>query len=181
FRPNVPAHKFLPLNESCPLPEPEAGSVVLVCGAQPYAALQAAGLAPKNRSLTAMREAPIPRNGGWYMTTFDPGVTLSEPEKGEIIDWDVRLAHRLVTTGSLKPNVGDYVWVSSYVQLIADIEAEYEKTGKPVKVSFDSETMGLYPWYPEKDFVCVSFTHRKGCSQMLYLGPQQGATPLDLS
>ena len=29
FRPNVPPHKFIALNDSCPLPQPEAGSVVL--------------------------------------------------------------------------------------------------------------------------------------------------------
>ena len=42
-----------------------------------------------------------------------------------------------------------------------------------MKVSFDTETMGLYPWYPEKDFVACSFTHRPGRSEMLYLGRKQ--------
>ena len=35
FRPNVPPHKFIALNDSCPLPQPEAGSVVLACGTGP--------------------------------------------------------------------------------------------------------------------------------------------------
>ena len=25
--------------------------------------------------------------------------------------------------------------------------------------------MGLYPWYPDKDFVCCSFTHRQGSAR----------------
>ena len=172
FRPNIPPHQFKTHQAESPPPKPEAGSVVLVCGVQCYAELQRIGLAPKNRTVSSMRETPIPCNGGWYLMTFDPSAIDAEPEKREIIDWDVRLAHRLMTTGTLKPKVGNYVWVADYVQLIAEIEAEYEKTGKPVKVSFDSETMGLYPWYKEKDFVCLSFTHKPGVSQLLYLGPQ---------
>ena len=178
FRPNIPPHQFKTHQAESPPPKPEAGSVVLVCGVQCYAELQRIGLAPKNRTVSSMRETPIPCNGGWYLMTFDPSAIDAEPEKREIIDWDVRLAHRLMTTGTLKPKVGNYVWVADYVQLIAEIEAEYEKTGKPVKVSFDSETMGLYPWYKEKDFVCLSFTHRPGVSQLLYLGPQ--AAPIEL-
>ena len=118
FRPNIPPHQFKTWTEGCPPPEPDAGSIVLVCGAKPYSSLQAAGLAPKNRTLNSVRETPIARNGGWYLMTFDPAIIGTEPDKREIIDWDVRLAHRLLTTGTLKPKVGDYVWVSDYVQLI---------------------------------------------------------------
>ena len=64
------------------------------------------------------------------MVTFDPGVIQSQPEKREILDWDVRLAHRLLTTGSLEPKIGDYRWVSSFAPLIAEIEEMYEKTGQ---------------------------------------------------
>ncbi len=144
--------------------------LVLVCGTKPLLALQQAGYAPKNRTVASLREKPIARNGGHYLVTYDPAVILSEPAKREIIDWDVRLAHRLLTTGTLEPTVGHYEWVGGYAQLIADVKAEYAKTGKPVKVSFDSETMGLYPWYPNKDFVCCSFSHRIGYSALLYLG-----------
>src|SRR5271166_1679412 len=135
FRPNIPAHQFKLWTEGCPPPEPEAGSIVLVCGVKPYGSLQAAGYAPKNRTVTSMRETPIPRNGGWYIVTFDPAIISSE--------------------------------------------AEYAKTGVPVKVSMDTETMGLYPWYDGKDFVSISFTHRPGRSEMLYFGPQSGAVALD--
>jgi DNA polymerase I-like protein with 3'-5' exonuclease and polymerase domains len=179
FRPNIPTHRFVPRKEGVALPKPEPGEVVIVCGPWCFLDVQLAGLAPKNRSLNSMRERAIACNGGWYLLTFDPSVLQTEPEKREIIDWDVRLAHRLMTTGDLKPKVGDYVWVASYAQLIADIEAEFEKTGKPVKVSFDTETMGLYPWYPKKDFVCLQVTHRKGRSELIYLG-QSRAHPIEL-
>ena len=143
--------------------------------------LRAAGLVHKSRTLDSLREKPVKRGQGWIMLTFDPGVIQSQPEKREIIDWDVRLAHRLMTTGTLEPQVGDYQWVSSYASMILEIEAMYVKTGKPVKVAFDTETMGLYPWYPDKDFVCCSFTHKPGCSQLLYLGPQSAPIALDPS
>lgn len=182
FRPDVPPHRFVTCVAGGPLPEPVAGEVMLMCGAEPFLQLQAAGLAPKNRTITSMREKPIQaKAGGWYLITFDPGILGTQPDKREILDWDVRVAHRLMTTGSMKPNVGDYVWVASYVQLIAEIEAEFEKTGRPVKVAMDTETMGLYPWYADKDIVSISFTARKGRSEMLYFGPQPGATPLDHS
>ena len=173
FRPNVPPHKFLSWQEGAPPPEPQTGDVILACGGKPLSTLQQAGLAPKNRKVASLRETPIARNGGNYLVTYDPAIILSEPEKREIIDWDVRLAHRLMTTGTMNPTVGQYDWVSDYVQLISEIKAEYAQTGKPVKVAFDTETMGLHPWYPDKDFVCISFTHKPGYSALLYLGQKQ--------
>jgi hypothetical protein len=47
-----------------------------------------------------------------------------------------------------------------------------------VKVAFDTETKGLYPWYENKDFVSISFSHRIGRSEILYLGPK--ARPIEL-
>jgi DNA polymerase I-like protein with 3'-5' exonuclease and polymerase domains len=178
FRPNVPPHQFVPFVEG-KLIEPGEGDVVLCCGVKALDALRVAGVFPKNRSLDSLREKPVKLGAGLVMVTFDPDVIQSQPEKREILDWDVRLAHRLLTTGSLEPKIGDYRWVSSFAPLIAEIEEMYEKSGKPVKVSFDTETMGLYPWFPDKDFVCCSFTHKPGSAHMLYLGPQSAPIPLD--
>jgi DNA polymerase I-like protein with 3'-5' exonuclease and polymerase domains len=61
------------------------------------------------------------------------------------------------------------------------IEARYAQTGRPVDVTMDTETMGLHPWYPEKDFVSISFTAQPGRSEMLYLGPQQRPIAFDPS
>ena len=74
----------------------------------------AARLAPKNRTVSSLRESPLKSPaGGWYLTSFDPAITGSEPKK-EVIDWDVRLAVRLMKTGSLMPEIGDYEWVNDF-------------------------------------------------------------------
>jgi hypothetical protein len=173
FLPEKPEHRAQTFLPDDPLPKPEAGDVMLLCGAHVLAALQKAGLAPKNKGLEAMRETAIPHNGGHYLVTYAPDAVHVRPELAEVMGWDIRLAHRLMKSGSLKPQVGKYVWVSSYLQLISEIEAEYAKTGRPVKVSMDTETMGLYPWYKDKDIVSISFTHRPGVSQLLYFGPRR--------
>ena len=179
FRPNVPEHRFIVYAEGEPFPEPVGGEVVLVCGDRCLDVLRRAGLVAKNRSVTSMRETPIKRPGGWLLVSYDPSVIDREPEKAGIIDWDIRLAHRLHSTGGLTPKTGDYQWVSSFAPMIAEIEAMHVKTGKPVKVAFDTETMGLYPWYKDKDLVVISFTHKPGCSRLMYFGPRDAPIPLD--
>jgi DNA polymerase I-like protein with 3'-5' exonuclease and polymerase domains len=177
----VPEHRFIEYGESKPMPEPAAGEVVVVCGDRCLDVLRRAGIVAKNRTVNAMREVPIKRGDGWYLVSYDPSITDREPEKTEIIDWDVRLAHRLHSTGSLQPKLGDYQWVASFAPMIAEIEAMYAKTGKPVKVAFDTETMGLYPWYKDKDIVVITFTHKPGVSRLMYFGPKEAPIPLDHS
>ena len=182
FRPNIPQHQFISWIEDAPPPEPGPGDVVLAAGSKPLETLRKAGIAPKNRTVNSMREIPIKRaSGGWYLVTFDPAITNTEFDKREVMDWDVRLAHRLMASGSLMPQVGEYVWVSSYGPMIEWIEARYAETGKPVEICLDTETMGLHPWYEDKDFVSISFTCRPGRSEMLYLGPQTAPIELDHS
>ena len=179
FRPNVPKNRCVEFVEGAAMPEPADGEVVVVCGDRCLDVLRRAGIVPKNRTVNAMREVPIKRGNGWYLVSFDPGVTETQPEKTEIIDWDIRLAHRLHSTGSLKPKTGDYQWVASFARTIGEIEAMFEKTGKPVKVAFDTETMGPYPWYKDKDLVVAGFTHRPGVSRLMYFGPREAPIPLD--
>lgn len=181
FRPNIPPHKFVTFNEYAEVPLPAAGDVVIAAGTKAVDALRALGLAPKNRSVNSLREHPIKRGDGWFMVTFDPFITVSEFDKKQIMDWDVRLAHRLMTTGSLEPVVGDYRWVNTLQPMIDWIEAKYAQKGKAVDLCLDTETMGLNPWSDEKDFVSISFTCRHGVSEMLYLGPQQAPIKLDPS
>ena len=50
FRPDVPAHHFLPWDFEQLLPEPLVGDVILSCGKKPLATMQRAGIAPKNRT-----------------------------------------------------------------------------------------------------------------------------------
>ncbi|MCL4743850.1 MAG: hypothetical protein KJZ83_00395 [Burkholderiaceae bacterium] len=181
-RPDIPPHQFLPLIDDNPPPEAEAGEIVLVCGNKPLDVLRRAGLAPKNRTVTSLREKPIKSShGGYYLVTFDPTLTSSEPDKSEIIDWDVRLAVRLMRTGSLEPEIGDYRYVNDYQPMIDWIEERYAKTGKPVDVSMDTETMTFYPWYPDRDIVSISFTARPNTAEVLYLGPHKPPVPFNPS
>ena len=134
--------------------------------------LRHAGGAPKNRSLNSLREQAFrPWDGGWYFVTFDPSIVDNEPDKQQLIDWDVRLAVRFLRTASLEPPIGTYRWVSGFSELTAAINARWAETNKPVEVALDTETMGLYPWYKDKDIVSIGFTLEAGRADCLYLGP----------
>ncbi len=179
MRPDVPAHEFVPVGDDPLLPA--VGEILVVCGTKGLDVLKAAGLVPKGRTLNSLRERAFqPRaDGGLVMMTFDPGVVSNEPEKRAVIDWDVRLAHRLLTTGSLEPVLGDYRWVASFRPMIERIEARFAETGQPVDVSCDTETMGLYPWEPGKRLVTIGFADRPGMGEVLYLGPKDDPVPVD--
>lgn len=131
-------------------------------------------MTPKNRTVTSMREKPIlTQYGGHYLFTFDPASLQSDPSNRDIIDWDLRLAHRVMTTGSVEPPALNCKYVGTYRDLIASIELEFLATNKPVDVAVDTETMGFYPWYDDKDIVSISFTHKRGEAQVMYLGGYQ--------
>lgn len=171
----VPLHRFVEFKEGEVL-EAAGGEIVVACGTKPVDALKAAGVLPKNRGVNKLRGKAFQASAekGRYMVTFDPGLVDREPEKGGEMDWDVRLAVRLFQTGSLDPQTGEYEWVDSFAGLIKAIEAQYEKTGKAVDVSCDTETMGFYPWYADKHIVCIGFTHRGGFAQAAYTVKQVG-------
>lgn len=130
--------RFEPMGEA-PV-APQAGEVMLVCGTRPLEVLRQAGLASKNRAITSLRETPLrPKaEGGFYLVGYDPAIVHSEPDKKQIIDWDVRPAVRLLTTGSLAPEVRAYRWVGGFSELIGAINC----TEGPVDVAMDTETMG---------------------------------------
>jgi len=177
FKPDIPPHQFKLWQANEILPVPEKGQVILVCGTKPLSTLQTSGIAPKNRSLYSLREKPIAHEQGYYLITFDPKLIASEPEKAELMDWDLRLAVRLMQTGTAKPQIGIYKYVNDYQPLIASIKVDHAKTGKPIDVACDIETMGFYPWFPDKDIVSISFTKEAGTAEVLYLGPQQKPLP----
>ena len=169
FRPNVPPHKFVALEGG--LITPEKGEVVLVCGTKAVDELRKAGIVHKSRTLSSLREKPVLKpGGGAWLVTYDPAITGTEFDKQEVIEWDVQLAARFLRTGSVEPQLGSYKYVSNYDETIEYIEAQFAKTGKPVDVSLDLETMGLHPWYPDKDIVTCSFTAIPETAHVIYLG-----------
>lgn len=179
MKPEIPPHEFIAWDEE-EVPKPGPGEITLVCGVKPLDTLRRHKLITKQKSITTLRETPVPApEGGHYLVTFDPAITTKEFDKQALIQWDLQLARRLLKTGSLMPPVGKYRWVSSYTSMIKWIEEQFEKTKKPVAVAMDTETMGLYPWYPDRDIVSISFTAQPKTAELLYFGPQKGAVALD--
>jgi len=113
FKPHIPPHQFKLWNFEEAPPVPQQGQVILVCGTKPLSSLQTSGIAQKNRSIFSLREKPITHGQGYYLVTFDPKIIASEPEKAELIDWDLRLAVRLMQTGSTMPKLGQYKYVNT--------------------------------------------------------------------
>lgn len=182
FRPDIPEHRFVEYTgpEDEP-PVPAAGDVILVCGAKPLDVLRRHKIVHKSRTLGGLREAPVSHGAGAYFVTLDPYTTVGDPAALETIRWDLRLAVRYMRTGSIKPQIGKYSWVNSFQPTIDWIEKRFAATGKPVDVACDTETMGFYPWYPDKDIVSISFTARPHTADVLYLGPLKPPVPLDPS
>jgi DNA polymerase I-like protein with 3'-5' exonuclease and polymerase domains len=172
LRPETPQHKFVAYVDG-EIPVPAAGEIVLACGSKCLSELQKASRAQKGRTVTSLREKLLPApEGGFYMLTFDPNVVASEPHEQQTITWDVSLAARYLKTGSLKPPIGTYKYVASYAPMIERIKKRYAETGKPQDVSCDTETMGFYPWYDDKEIVSISFTDEAGMAELLYCGPK---------
>jgi len=173
MKPNIPEHEFRPIVEG----EVVTGGpndIVVCCGAKTLDILKASNLIQKNRTLGSLREKAFKpfAAGGFYMMTYDPGVIASEPDKRDLIQYDVRLVKRLMDTGNLIPKLGDYRWVSDFSDIIARIKVLYTQTGVPVPVSTDTETMGLYPYYEGKDILTIGFTVDKGRADMLVTSDQ---------
>lgn len=171
LRPSVPDHEFVLVSGDF-TPSPTEGGVVLVSGKKAYEALAAKKVFPKNKSHLSMRGTPAHHsNGGIFLTTLDPFNIISEADTAEQIAWDVMLAYRFMKTGTLKAKVGKYKWVGSYAPMIAEIEKRYEKTGQPVDIAGDLETMGFDPWKEGAQIVSLSFTLDPGTAELLYTGP----------
>lgn len=143
--------------------------VVLVMGGKPFDLLKGAGLVPKNRTLASYRGKRIAHDtGGSWMVTFDPGMIFMDAAAPENIGWDIRLAHRLLTTGTLTPEVGHYSYADDLSAVVEYVEWKFAETGKKVDVALDTETMGLWPWYPDKHIVTVQVSVEEGVSDVVY-------------
>ena len=154
------------------------GEVVLICGTRALEVARKASLVPKNRSLANLRAQLFrPGHGGHYQITYEPAITDSEPDKHELIAWDLRLAARFLETRSLHPEVGTYRWVGGYSELVSAIDCKFAATGKAVDVSMDTETEGLHPWYPNKQIISIGFTCAAGRADCLHADPYDDPVP----
>jgi DNA polymerase I-like protein with 3'-5' exonuclease and polymerase domains len=164
--PDVPEHRMLALKDELYLPQ--VGEVVLACGKKALQLLQAHKLVPKNRGLESQRGNAIQASaeGGKYLITVDPYLINSDANIGFEIGWDIRLAWRLLKHGHTRAILGNYRWVPDFSDAINCIKAKFAQTGKPVSISMDTESMGLYPWYPDKHLLTVQVTHTVGMADV---------------
>lgn len=170
------------------IPKIGAGDVVLAMGSRPLATLQKAGLLPKNRTITSLREKPITVAGATVLCTFDPTIVGMDYARLPEIQWDVQLATRILKTGSPRPEIGDYRYVESYHEIIEYVEDQYKKTGRAVPVACDLETKSLNPYNPEAWIISISFTARSNTADVMYfekheapVRPEDGNPDADLT
>lgn len=125
------------------LPKVDPDDVVLAMGTAALRVLQAAGLVAKGRSIGSVREQPIELpSKAQLLVTYDPDVVDVEIKLLADLQCDLRLAHRLLTTGTTTPQLGRYEWVTSFKPVFEEVDAEWRRTGKPVPVEHDIEYTG---------------------------------------
>ncbi len=170
-------HKFVEYREPyvhakkrrVPIPDAKKGEVCLVMGTKCVESLKLAGLLPKQMGIGKLREKPYPApGGGSYLVTYDPGIVAIDYGRKPEIQWDVNLGVRLIRTGSVNPQYGDYKYVDTFAPLITYIRKQYKKTGKAIHVSCDLETVGLDPVNPDAHIVSIGFSVYKGMAHVKY-------------
>lgn len=162
---------------------PEEGEVVVAMGTGPLEELRKAGQVPKNKGIGSLREtvaaykvsnpdedaAQASPSYGHWMFSFSPNSVFVEPENRSLVRWDARLAHRFVTTGTLEPPLGHYEWTDTFKYIQQFVEERYAETGVPVSVALDLETMGLVPWFEDKDIVTCQMSVHPGTADIVDL------------
>lgn len=149
---------------------PHEGEVCVVMGAQGIDILKEKGILAKNKGIEKYRGTCVKsKKGGYWVFTYAPSITHFDMSKESVLRWDIALAYRLLSTGSLKPDIGEYRWVKSFSSAINCIKEKYEETGKKIDVALDLETMGLVPFEPGKKIVTVFLSHEEGFSDGVYL------------
>jgi DNA polymerase I-like protein with 3'-5' exonuclease and polymerase domains len=118
----------------------------------------AVGIIPKNRGLGASRGYAFASPGGTRtLLTYDPRIRFREADKAEEVLWDAKLAIRYHETGSLNPLLGDYQW-GTLDAVKAGVEAALDAGAEFVPVALDLETMGKFPFYPDKHIISSQWT-----------------------
>lgn len=143
---------------------------VLAMGSKPLEALQARGHLPKGRKITSLRKQvmTLPGYGPWLMVTYGVGIRGIDYEWYVDMLTDVAVAGRFARRGTIEPVLGDYRYVTDFGDDIDWIKAEAERTGKPVKISIDTETTGKDPYRPGAHFVTIQVARAEGMASVVY-------------
>src|SRR6266487_2495714 len=135
------------------------GAITLAMGGERLRALQTRLVCPKNRTIESMRGTLLQTATGPMLVTYDTGLRHVRADAISQIVWDARLAERYAKTGTVKPPKQNYQWADDLCEFIDQVIQKYLVTGKPVDISVDTETMGLFPWYPDKEILKIGRAH----------------------
>ena len=163
--------KIVRHSDTSALPPTTQGDVVLAMGGEVRDTLETLKLIPKKRTIGALRppkSIKLP-SGATLLVTYSMAVSAVNYELGVQARIDFNQAVRLATTGSLAPKLGQYRWVSHFEEAIEGIQAKYAKTGKPVDVALDLETIGLSPYAEKVWILTVQVAWKKGHADIVYI------------
>ncbi len=123
---------------------------------------------PKNRAITSMRGVILGKDTGQFLVTWDASLAFFDYARRPEIFWDMKLAMRLMTEGTLHPITGTYKQVDSFAGMVKTLQAKYKVSAKAAPISLDLETVGTDYMNPEAYIVAVSLTIDKGKSYVMY-------------
>lgn len=158
----------LHFGEECP--EVDKGDSLIIMGVDNLKNIQQKGWLPKGRTIGSLREQ-VHLSGGEIqfpmMVTYDLKVKSYDYTSYIKLQTDLNLVRRYHKTGSLAPKIGKYVYTKDYAKMPKLINDLYNKNKKPVRLSLDLETVGLYPFYSDKFIVSISISFVEGESHVI--------------
>ena len=153
--------------------------VVLAFGKPRLEKLQKSGVAPGNRAIQSLRGRQLGKpDQSKYLVTWDPTQCAFDSARKPEIEWDIRLAARLSETGSLFPQLGDYLQVDTFDAVVQALDGV--DIGDPkLPIAIDLETLGTDYMDPEAFIVAISMTFEAGTSYVVVNPPESLSSQLD--
>jgi DNA polymerase I-like protein with 3'-5' exonuclease and polymerase domains len=144
--------------------DPDNPEVILSLGTGGIDFLAEHKIIPKGRKITSLRGKPWPMSTSSVLFSYSAGIL--DIDYGWHVDLlcDARLALRFAATGEYESPAekraanGQYRYVDRFTDLRRIIEQDYAKTGKPVPLAFDTETVGVDPYAPGVWVVSLQFS-----------------------
>ncbi len=144
-------------------------STVVAMGGQLVEKLSQAGYTPKNASVTSVQGKTLWMNERiCFIPTFSPNITQIDVSKASLIRWAAKLACRVEKYGVDMPETGEYKWVEDLHEFCLDLSIAYDVSKKPQPVAWDLETMGLWPFFQDKQIVSSQWCKKRGQASVVY-------------
>jgi DNA polymerase I-like protein with 3'-5' exonuclease and polymerase domains len=151
-----------------PIPDSGPTDLVFAMGADCLKSLGQFGVLRKGASVESQRlKLHLLPSGAKCLVSYAAAVKDVDHSRYVDLITDLRLAFRYVQTGSLKPVLGHYRYVPDFSDAIQYINTQFEQTKKPVRVAFDTETVGTDRFSPQAYIVSVQVTVRAGTADVV--------------